>query len=203
MGVTPRPAAGRLPHRGHRSPALSGEASAEPTDGQNTAVMAGLAGLWALAMAAGTAWSLIHILRASPGDKVSVVALILLLVAALGAAALAGLAYRWRTRRRPATVIGALDNTTGALVAQPMFGLVVLGILLGQSVPWVDRIPETGIALFAGVMIFAWPALGVWLSLGRRPWQYGLGNIMGGIFLLAGWVVFAVLWIVALAGFAA
>lgn len=175
----------------------------EPIDGANTALLAGLAGGWALLMAAGTAWSLIAFVQATPQYRISVVALALMLVASLGAVGLAGLAVRWRKRRRPAAVIGVLDNSTAAVVSLPLFGLSLAGALFGQSDPWVERIPEAGVVAFAGVMVLAWPVLGVWLSLGRASWQVGLGNVLGGVFLLAGWAVYIVLWIAALAGFAA
>lgn len=171
--------------------------------GANTALLACLAGGWALLMAAGTAWSLVHILRSMPQLRVSSVALFLLLLASLGAVGLAGLAVHWRRRRSAAAVIGVLDNSTAALVCLPAVVLSIAGALLGQSEPWPDRIQDAGVVAFIAVMVLAWPTLGAWLSLGQRSWQVGLGNVLGGIFLLAGWGVYIVLWIAALAGFAA
>lgn len=52
-------------------------------------------------------------------------------------------------------------------------------------------------------MFLAWPALGARLSLGRTRWAVGLGCALGALLLVAGWGVYVLLWIVALAGFAA
>ncbi len=187
----------------HRPASPSDSLSPTSIDTTPTVCLAGLAGGWALLMAAGTAWSLVHVARTLPQLKISVLALALMLAASLGAVALAGLAIRWRKRRRPAAMIGALDNSTAVLVTLPALVLTLLGTLFGQSSPWVERIPDAGLAAFIGVMVLAWPAAGIGLSLGKAPWRVGLGNVMGGVFLLAGWVVYVVLWIVALAGFAA
>ncbi len=175
----------------------------EPSDGATVAAAAGFAGLVALAMAAGSAWSLVHMLRHAPEPRLSAVALALQLGAALGAVALACFAIRWRARRAPGAVIGALDNTTGALMALPSYALLLAGLVLEQDGSLSDRVPGVGIALFGGVMVLAWPALGLWLSLGRARWQVAVGNLLGAVILVAGWGIFAVLWIVAVAGFAA
>jgi len=166
----------------------------------------GLEGLVALGAGAGCVLTLISIVgdhAVSTSRTISALAVILLLATAV--AMHATLVWcLWRLGRQGGgSTIGLAHNAVGALGMLPVFLLLVLAAASADSPLLLDRIPDVGIVLFGGVMVFSLPGLGVYLSRGPADWWMVLGNILGVIVLQLGLACFAFLWICAAARFTA
>ena len=96
----------------------------------------------------------------------------------------------------PSVVLGVVHNVVGALGLAPLFIAIVVVAALSDNPLFVGKVPDVGILLFIGTMIFSFPVLGVYLVRRGGTNRALLGHSIGALLLVPGWLALGAMWLI-------